>query len=141
MAVTEVLKCNHKTASDPRLENICVKCGRFVLTDTMERDPAFELAVLRDAAERVGLPHLADSLHKFADSRVEPGPIRLAEGRDLVKEWLEEVADGVGNYGPWELQRMIRDGVEDDHRAAYLQEALAHGLLMYAALHKARSED
>jgi hypothetical protein len=65
----------------------------------------------------------------------------LAEGRDLVSEWLEEVADGVGNYGPWELQRMIRDGVEDDHKAAYLQEALAHGLLMYAALHKARSED
>jgi hypothetical protein len=106
----------------------------------MERDPQFELDVLRNAAEAVGLPHVADSLHAFANKRVEPGPIRIPADRDLVQEWLEEVADGVGNYGPWQLQRMMIEGVEDDHRAAYLQEALRHGLLMYAALRKAHAE-
>jgi hypothetical protein len=38
------------------------------------------------------------------------------------------------------LQRMMIEGVEDDHRAAYLQEALRHGMLMYAALRKAAAE-
>jgi hypothetical protein len=46
----------------------------------MERDSKFERAVLFAAAERVGLPHLADSLHAFADKRVLPGPIMLPEG-------------------------------------------------------------
>lgn len=122
----------------------CVRCGRTLSQPqplVMERDPAFELAALTNAAESVGLPHLADSLHRFANSRVEPGPVRLPEGRDLVREWLEEVADGCGNYGPWELQRRMRQGIEDDHKAAYLQEALRHGMLMYAALRNADAED
>jgi hypothetical protein len=106
----------------------------------MERNPEFELAVLKDAAEAVGLLELADSLHKFAESRVEPGPIRLPEGRNLVEEALEEVADSCGNYIPWRLQQLVNAQVEDDHEAAYLSEALRHGMLMYAALRKARSE-
>ena len=141
MAGRTVLVCDHSRNSDPRFEHQCVKCGSTLpADDVMERDPQFELDVLRNAADAVGLPHVADSLHAFANKRVEPGPIRLPEGRDLVLEWLEEVADGVGNYGPWQLQRMMIEGVEDDHRAAYLQEALRHGLLMYAALRKAHAE-
>ena len=141
MAGGTVLVCEHVRSTDPRFENQCVKCGSGLAAEQlMERDPQFELEALRNAAEAVGLPHLADSLHAFANKRVEPGPIRLPEGRDLVQEWLEEVADGVGNYGPWQLQRMMHEGIEDDHRAAYLQEALRHGMLMYSALRKAASE-
>lgn len=141
MAGATVLVCNHSRNSDPRFEGQCVKCGVSLAPDEiMERDPQFEHDVLRNAAEAVGMAHLADSLHAFANKRVEPGPIRLPQGRDLVQEWLEEVADGVGNYGPWQLQRMMIEGVEDDHRAAYLQEALRHGMLMYAALRKAAAE-
>lgn len=141
MAGATVLVCNHSRNSDPRFQEQCVKCGSTLPPDEiMQRDPQFELDVLRNAAEAVGLPEHADSLHAFANRRVEPGPIRLPAGRDLVQEWLEEVADGVGNYGPWQLQLMMRDGVEDDHRAAYLQEALRHGMLMYAALRKAAAE-
>jgi len=141
MEGTAVLVCDHSRNSDPRFEHQCVKCGVSLAPDeVMERDPQFELDVLRNAAEAVGMAHLADSLHAFANKRVEPGPIRLPQGRDLVQEWLEEVADGVGNYGPWQLQRMMIEGVEDDHRAAYLQEALRHGMLMYAALRKAAAE-
>ena len=141
MAGGTVLVCEHSRNSDPRFGHQCVKCGSTQPADeVMDRDPQFELDVLRNAADAVCLPHLADSLHAFANKRVEPGPIRIPADRDLVQEWLEEVADGVGNYGPWQLQRMMIEGVEDDHRAAYLQEALRHGLLMYAALRKAHAE-
>lgn len=115
-----------------------------VLDEVMERDPAFELAALVNAAEGVGLPHLADSLRAFADRRAEPGPVRLVDAdgneRKLIGEWLEEVADGVGNYGPWELQRRMLANEDDDGRVAYLQEALKYGVLMYGALKKAAEE-
>jgi len=115
-----------------------------VLSITMDRDPQFELEALRNAAEAVGHLDCADSLHAFASRRVEPGPVRLtnADGspRDFVAEYLEEVADGVGNYAVWEQQRMMLEGVEDDHRAAYIQEAQRYGILMYAALRKAATE-
>ena len=141
MAGGTVLVCEHVRSTDPRFENQCVKCGSGLPNEQlMERNPQFELDVLRNAAEAVGMAEQADSLHAFANRRVEPGPIRLPEGRDLIREWLEEVADGVGNYGPWQLQLMMEEGIEDDHRAAYLQEALRHGILMYAALRKAASE-
>lgn len=106
----------------------------------MERDPAFEHAVLRNTGEAVGLSEHADSLHAFACRRILPGPIQLPAGRDLVQEALEEVADCAGAYIPWRLQQLMEDQVEDDHEAAYLQEAMRHGMLMYAALRKASQD-
>ena len=138
-----VPSCVHSWGNDPRLVNqrTCVKCGRRIAVEpTMARDPEFELAVLKDAAEAVGLAELADSLHKFAESRVEPGPIRLPAGRSLVTEALEEIADACGNYVPWRLQQLVASQVEEDHEAAYLSEALRHGMLMYAALRKAAAD-
>lgn len=129
--------CEHAETGDRA--GRCYKCGHE-MPPTMDRDPAFERAVLNNAAEAVGLSHVADSLHAFADKRAEPGPVRLWEGRDLLREWLEEIADGVGNYGPWEIQRRMIEGLEDDGKDAYIQEALRHGLLMYAALRKAYAE-
>ncbi|MEI6446488.1 MAG: hypothetical protein WCO96_01255 [Actinomycetes bacterium] len=115
-----------------------MKCGKHLPeVTTMERNPQFEIAVLKAAAERVGLPHLADSLHAFADRRVLDGPILLPPGRDLIQEWLEEAADGVGNYGPWYLQLQHLFPSEDDGTIAYIQEALQHGMLMYHCLLKA----
>lgn len=145
MEGSAVLSCVHVCGADPRLDHngelTCVKCGRrFQRESSMDRDPEFEFAVLKDAAEAVGLSELADSLHKFAESRVEPGPIRLPAGRSLVEEALEEIADSCGNYIPWRLQQLVNAQVEDDHEAAYLTEALRHGMLMYAALRKASAD-
>lgn len=132
--------CEHSIGNDPRRaeRRECVKCGlRVPEPFSMDRDPQFEIAVLSAAAERVGLPHLADSLHAFAERRVLDGPVLLPEGRDLIQEWLEEAADGVGNYGPWWLQLQQLLQTEDDGTIAYVQEALAHGMLMYHCLLKA----
>ena len=134
MAQSDLLTCEHVEAEER--PGWCYKCGRE-MPPTMDRDPAFEQAVLRNAAEGVGLVDVADSLRAFADKRAHTGPILLWPGRDLIREWLEEVADGVGNYGPWEIQRRMLEGVEDEHVAGYLEEAIRHGLLMYAALRKA----
>ena len=136
-----VPSCVHVLGEDPRnLESrTCIKCGRRVPVErVMERDPDFELAVLRDAAQSVGLEHVADSLRRFADERAEPGPVRLWHGRDLLNEWLEEEADGAGNYGPWLLQLSILDGDEDD-ATPYLQEALRGSIIVYNALLKAKA--
>ena len=104
----------------------------------MDRDKDFEAQCLREAAATLGLEATAEQLHNLADSRAEGFPIYLPEGRDLVDEWIEEVADGVGNYGPWELQRLMEQGEDNHERAAAIWEALRHGILMYNALLQAK---
>ena len=135
MAESDLLTCSHVEADDR--PGRCYKCGRE-MPAVMERDPDFEREVLRNAADVLGLQYVAENVRAFADKRTLPGPILLWPGRDFIREWREEAADGF-NYGTWELQRMIADGIDDDHRAAALQEALRHCLLMYAALHKAET--
>jgi hypothetical protein len=57
----------------------------------------------------------------------------------LIEEWIEEAADGVGNYGTWELRRLMLANDERGDRVALVWEAMRHGILMYAALAKARA--
>lgn len=129
----------HEPSSDPR-RNGCVRCGRAIPADeacdhTMDRDLAFEERILRECAGKLGLEHVADALHAFADRRALNGPVRL--DRDLVVEASEEVAD-LSSYLTWELQRMQRDGDDDHDRMAALWSGLQYAVLAYDALLKAR---
>lgn len=108
------------------------------MTD-MERDKDFEAQCLREAGATLGMEQAAEALHALADRRCEPGGVRLPPGRDLIEEWIEEAADGVGNYGTWELRRLMLASDERGDRVALVWEAMRHGILMYAALAKARA--
>ena len=117
-----------------------MRCGRAIPADeacdhTMDRDLAFEERILRECAGKLGLEHVADALHAFADRRALNGPVRL--DRDLVVEASEEVAD-LSSYLTWELQRMQRDGDDDHDRMAALWSGLQYAVLAYDALLKAR---
>lgn len=105
----------------------------------MDRDKAFELQCLREAAATLGMETAAEQLHNLADTRASGFPVYLPPERDLIEEWIEEAADGVGNYGPWELQRLVNQEEENHERVAAVWEALRHGILMYNALLKARA--
>jgi hypothetical protein len=122
---------------DPRRASACIKCGRRINgRPVLEVDYDYRRIVLQVAADAVGHEHLADRLELAADYRTDLGPVSLANGRDLLQEMIEELLDAVGNYGPWELQR-LRDQDTEPERAAGIAEALRHGVLMYDALLRA----
>ena len=79
-------------------------------------------------------------LFTLAQRRAFDGPVRT-DGRDLVWEWIEEAADGVANYGAWELQRMLVEGEDNHEKHAELWGAVKFGLLMYACLLRAQRAD
>lgn len=108
----------------------------------MERDPAFQERLLLEAAQSAGVDEdVAMRLFRLADKRAFEGPVET-EGRDLVWEWIEEAADGVANYGAWELQRMMVEAEDNHEKHAELWAAVKYGLLMYACLLRAqRAED
>lgn len=101
----------------------------------MPRDPAFEERCVREAADGLGLDHVAQELHTLASRRARNAPVQV-EDRDLRLEAVEEVADLV-NYCRWALQA-DRAALEDDHdRTAGLWEALKLSVLLYHALKRA----
>lgn len=127
---------------DPRRASACIKCGRRIEgRPVLEVDYAYRRAVLEDAAGAVGHPELAARLEVAADHRTDPGPVSLANDRDLLQEIIEEILDAIGNYAPWELQRLSdQPGAmepDDLERAAGIAEAMRHGVLMFDALLRA----
>lgn len=132
--------CEHVRSTDPRHVNQCVKCGTGLdAVPVIERDPAFERQLIENACEGVGLSHVADSINAMVSKRIFDGPVQMPPGRDLIREWFEEVADGFA-YGAFELQRLINLDDDNDQRSAYLQEALRHSVLTFAALKKAQQD-
>jgi hypothetical protein len=103
----------------------------------IERDAEYERKVIENACEAVGQAHLADTIVAFVSKRIFDGPVQMPPGRNLVREWFEEVADGFA-YGAFELQRHMADP-RNDVDVIYLQEALRHSVLTFAALKKAAS--
>ena len=134
------MTCDHVPRSDdPRRASACFKCGRTIPdAPIMERDLEFQRKAIESAAESVGHSHLAERLLAAALKRTDPGPVSLANGRDLVAEYVEETLDQV-NYGTWELQRLQDLGGDNATRAAAVVEALKHTILAYDALRRASS--
>ena len=136
------MTCEHLPNEDQRRAGACVKCGRLTGNgEVMQRNNEFQRSAIEHAAETLGHPELASRLLREAETRTDPGPISLANDRDLVAEYLEEVIDGAGNYGPWELQRLHELGAAADEsdaiRGAFVAEAIKHSLLAYRALQHA----
>lgn len=104
----------------------------------MERDLDFQRKAVESAAESVGHSHLAERILAAALKRTDPGPVSLANGRDLVAEYVEETLDQV-NYGTWELQRLQDSSGDQATRAAAVAEALKYTILAYDALQRASS--
>lgn len=130
-----VVVCEHVEDANPRHKGQCCKCGRVMPEPPMMvRDRDFEEQTLREAAGNLGLEHVADSLHAYADRRAHAGDIRL---RDFITEAEEEIAD-LSSYCTWELQRMLISGEDDHEKSAGLWEALQYAVLTYAALKRAR---
>lgn len=132
--------CEHVRSTDPRHINQCVKCGTALdAVPVIERDPVFEKQLIENACEGVGLSHEADCINALVSKRIFEGPVQMPPGRDLIREWFEEVADGFA-YGAFELQRLMQLNDDNDERSAYLQEALRHSVLTFAALRKAAQD-
>lgn len=130
--------CEHVRSTDPRHINQCVKCGHGLTpVPVLERNPQYEHDLIVNACESVGLAHLADPITAMVSRRIFDGPVQMPEGRNLIREWFEEVADGFA-YGAFELQRIMDD--DEEERVTYLQEALRHSVLTFAALRKAAQE-
>ena len=129
--------CEHVRNTDPRFVNQCVKCGAgLAAVPVIERNAAYEKQLIEHACESVGLPHLADSIVALVSKRIFDGPVQMPPGRDLIREWFEEVADGFA-YGAFKLQQLMDEGEPEGTSAKYLQEALRHSVLTFAALRKA----
>lgn len=112
------------------------------MSATLDPDADRRQAELEQAAHRAGVaPAVAEHLAWTAETRALPGPVHL-DGRDLVREFLEEVVDGAGNYGPWELQRLAGEtGSAAAARAADITEALEHALRCYDCLLRAAARE
>lgn len=130
--------CEHVEGVNPRLSGVCLKCGRTIPPDpeALEFTDDFRRQTLLEVAQKLGLEDVANRLADLAEQRTLDGPWRV---RDFLWEWIEEAADGVGNYGPAMLALMLRDEDDDHERRAWIWEALHHGLLMQNALEKARA--
>ena len=133
--------CEHVASANPRHTRddgscVCVRCAKPFTPPSFDRDPEFEHRMLKEASQSLGLGHVADALHAFADRRALAGPVRTGD-RDLIREAEEECGDLV-SYVTWELQRMLAEGVEDHERSSALWEVLQHQVLTYAALQRAR---
>lgn len=88
----------------------------------LEREHAREAAIARQFLHGKGESRAGRHLVKLAHDRAMPGPVRLPDGRSLLGELLEELADGV-NYTTW----AVLNGEMSEERAgkvcAHLAEA------------------
>lgn len=66
----------------------------------MDRDHELERAVALELARGQRARRAATAMRDYADQRTRPGPVVLADDRDLTTEALEELADAC-NYVAW----------------------------------------
>ena len=101
---------------------------------TLVRNIPLERALTKDAAATVRAP--AARLNDFADRRAKPGPVSLADGRDLELEAAEELADA-RNYLVWRLEQLeatAHDSIRGHTRRRRLQRVLALTALAFDEL-------
>lgn len=108
---------------------------------TVNRDPIRERDLTDAAARPYGVS--GDRLNTLADMRAVDGPVRT-DGRDLIREALEEAADG-RNYAVWEMMRLANETPDrDDLAIGRAHESLGLALGAFAAafhhLRQARDE-
>ena len=100
----------------------------------MNRDQIREREITAAAARMYGVD--SDRLCTFADMRAVDGPVRT-DGRDLIREALEEMADG-RNYAVWEMLRLALEPPERDDESvgrAHQHLGLALGAIATAYHH------
>lgn len=109
---------------------------------TVHPFPEWEAEVIRAAADGLADP---ESLIRLADRRTLPGPLRDFTDRDYDWEFLEELADGGGNYGPWAARRdqhLVEMGLMDDEtarqRADLRQRAIGYVVAAFSLIEQVR---
>ena len=101
---------------------------------TLVRNIPLEREWTAAAAKELGAA--AERLSAFADSRARPGPVDLANGRDLELEAAEELADA-RNYLVWrleELETIGHDSIRGHVRRRRLRRVLALTALAFDEL-------
>lgn len=85
---------------------------------TFQRSPRDEDRLLAAITRNEGIdPAVTRSISQYAAARTRPGPVVLDDGRDLLVEAAEELADA-RNYLVWALQAAERRFLDADSDAA-----------------------
>lgn len=98
-----------------------------------KRDQNYERLLIVATCQTLDLPHVADALLARHDRRAQ---VTVENG---LTSWQDSIVDAFITAS-CELQRRMREESDDDDRIAYLQDALRHSALTFAALRKAVQE-
>lgn len=84
--------------ANPRLKDICPRCGRKVASTDEPRDLAHERLLTLEASQysRIGASEraaISEALSSYAEQRAGDGPWRDFRGRSFDVDALEEIAD------------------------------------------------
>jgi len=126
--------------ANPRMQDLCGRCGRLRGDDTMDRDIETERRWIREAADSaqyVADPEAISELFgAFRERRCGKGPWLDVTGRDWIEEALEEAADQA-NYVMAAMQQLALEGRVDedaDRCEMLLRISLGASLTAYNAL-------
>ncbi len=126
--------------ANPRMQDLCGRCGRLRGDDTMLRDVETERRWIREAADSAQYVADPDSISElfgtFRERRCGSGPWLDVTGRDWIEEALEEAADQA-NYVMAQMQQLHLEGRVDEDAGKcemLLRISLGASLTAYNAL-------